>query len=55
LHQGLAGAHPRAAILEFEEHGWMQDRADPHARKRALTIARQDRRPAPLRTMRPQR
>ena len=23
-------------------HGWMQDRADPHARERALVIARQD-------------
>ncbi|MEH2506808.1 tellurite resistance protein [Bradyrhizobium sp. AZCC 1578] len=30
------------AIRECEEHGWMQDRADPHARERALTIARQD-------------
>jgi hypothetical protein len=23
------------AIRECEEHGWMQDRADPHARERA--------------------
>ncbi|MCK1275350.1 hypothetical protein IVB46_08900 [Bradyrhizobium sp. 61] len=30
------------AIRECEEHGWMQDRADPHARERALTIARED-------------
>jgi hypothetical protein len=30
------------AIRECEEHGWMQDRADPHARDRALDIARQD-------------
>ena len=30
------------AIRECEEHGWMQDRADPHARKRAFDIARQD-------------
>lgn len=30
------------AIRECEEHGWMQDRADPHARERAFTIARQD-------------
>jgi hypothetical protein len=30
------------AILECEEHGWMQDRADPHARERAFDIARQD-------------
>jgi hypothetical protein len=30
------------AILECEEHGWIQDRADPHARERALDIARRD-------------
>jgi hypothetical protein len=30
------------AISECEEHGWMKDRADPHARERALVIARQD-------------
>jgi hypothetical protein len=30
------------AIRECEEHGWMQDRADPDARHRALDIARQD-------------
>jgi hypothetical protein len=30
------------AISECEEHGWMQDRADPHARVRAFDIARQD-------------
>jgi hypothetical protein len=30
------------AICECEEHGWMQDRADPHARERALVIATQD-------------
>jgi hypothetical protein len=30
------------AIRECEEHGWMQDRADPHAREHALDIARQD-------------
>jgi len=29
------------AIRECEEHGWMQDRADPHARERAFDIARQ--------------
>lgn len=28
------------AIRECEEHGWMQDRADPHARDRAFDIAR---------------
>ena len=30
------------AICECEEHGWMQDRADPHARERAFVIAHQD-------------
>ena len=30
------------AIRECEEHGWMQDRADPHARERALVAARRD-------------
>lgn len=29
------------AIRECEEHGWMQDRADPHARQRAFDVARQ--------------
>jgi hypothetical protein len=29
-------------IRECEEHGWMQDRADPHARERAFDIARKD-------------
>nr|WP_249141316.1 hypothetical protein [Bradyrhizobium liaoningense] len=29
------------AIRECEEHGWMQDHADPHARDRAFEIARQ--------------
>ena len=30
------------AIRECEEHGWMQDRADPEARRRAFDIARQE-------------
>ena len=30
------------AIRECEEHGWMQDRADPHARERAIETARRD-------------
>jgi len=30
------------AIRNCEEHGWMQDRADPHARERAFAIARDD-------------
>ena len=28
------------AIRECEEHGWMQDHGDPHARDRAFEIAR---------------
>jgi hypothetical protein len=34
--------HEAGAIRECEEHGWMQDRADPHARERAFDIARRD-------------
>jgi hypothetical protein len=30
------------AIRECEEHGWMKDRTDPHARERAIETARQD-------------
>ena len=30
------------AIQECEEHGWMQDRTDPHARERAFDLARSD-------------
>ncbi len=30
------------AIRECEEHGWMRDRADPHARERAIDVARHD-------------
>ena len=30
------------AVLECENHGWMRDHADPHARERAFVIARQD-------------
>ena len=30
------------AIRECDQHGWMQDRADPHARERAVEMARQD-------------
>ncbi|MHC2626384.1 hypothetical protein ACVIW2_008416 [Bradyrhizobium huanghuaihaiense] len=29
------------AIRKCEEHGWMQDRGDPHARERAFDVARQ--------------
>jgi hypothetical protein len=28
------------AVRECEEHGWMQDRTDPHARDHAIDIAR---------------
>ena len=31
--------HEAGAIRECEEHGWMQDRTDPHARDLALEIA----------------
>jgi hypothetical protein len=30
------------AIRECEEHGWMQERAGPHTRERALAAARRD-------------
>ena len=30
------------AIRECEDHGWMRDRADPHARERASAIAREE-------------
>jgi hypothetical protein len=29
-------------IRECEDHGWMRDRADPHARERAFAIAREE-------------
>jgi hypothetical protein len=29
------------AITECEEHGWMKDQTDPHARERAVAIARE--------------
>jgi hypothetical protein len=32
--------HEAGAIRECEEHGWTQDRADPHASERAFDIAR---------------
>jgi hypothetical protein len=31
-----------SAIRECEEHGWAQDRADPHACERAFLAARRD-------------
>jgi hypothetical protein len=30
------------AIRECDYHGWMQDRADPHAREHAFELARQN-------------
>jgi hypothetical protein len=33
--------HDAGAIRECEYYGWMQDRADPHARERAVDLARQ--------------
>jgi hypothetical protein len=30
------------AVRECEAHGWSTDRADPHARERALLVARRD-------------
>jgi hypothetical protein len=38
----IAVLREAGATIECEEHGWMQDRADPHARQRAFDIARQD-------------
>ena len=38
----IAVLQEAAAIRECEEHGWMQDRADPHARERAFDIACQN-------------
>jgi len=35
----IAVLQEAGAVRECEEHGWMQDRADPHARERALNIA----------------
>jgi hypothetical protein len=38
----ISGLQEAGAIRECEEHGWMRDRADPHARDHAFDIARQD-------------
>jgi hypothetical protein len=37
---GDLGAQRSRCLRECETHGWMQDRADPHARERAFDIAR---------------
>ncbi|WGS20156.1 MULTISPECIES: hypothetical protein [unclassified Bradyrhizobium] len=38
----ISALNEAGAIRECEEHGWMRDRADPHARDRAFDIARRD-------------
>jgi len=38
----IAVLQETGAIRECETHGWMQDRAAPHAREDAFEIARQD-------------
>jgi hypothetical protein len=38
----ISGLQEAGAIRECQEHGWMQGRADPYARERAIAIARQD-------------
>jgi hypothetical protein len=38
----IAVLQEAGAIQQCEEHGWMRDRADPHARERAFDIARQN-------------
>ncbi|MBR0831343.1 hypothetical protein JQ596_38140 [Bradyrhizobium manausense] len=38
----IAVLNEAGVICECEEHGWMQDRADPHARERAFEVARQN-------------
>ncbi|WP_426440586.1 hypothetical protein [Bradyrhizobium genosp. P] len=38
----ISALNEAGAIRECETHGWMQDRADPHARERAFEIARLD-------------
>jgi hypothetical protein len=41
----IAVLQEAGAIKECEEHGWLQDRADPHAREHAFDIARLERPP----------
>jgi hypothetical protein len=38
----ISALQEAGAIRECEEHGWMQDRADPHVREQAFDIARRD-------------
>jgi hypothetical protein len=39
---GISLLQETGAIRECEEHGWMRDRTDPHARQHAIDIARHD-------------
>jgi hypothetical protein len=41
----ISALQEAGAVRECEDHGWMRDRADPHARERAFAIARESRRP----------
>jgi hypothetical protein len=43
-HRGwaIAALQEVGAIRECEDHGWVQDRADPHARDHAIDIARHE-------------
>jgi hypothetical protein len=45
----ISALQEAGAIRECEEHGWMRDRADPHARDNVLDIARQVRNAHPER------
>jgi hypothetical protein len=38
----IAVLQQAGAIRECDYHGWMQDRADPHARELAFELARQN-------------
>jgi hypothetical protein len=35
----IAMLHEAGVIRECEDHGWMRDRGDPHAREHALDVA----------------
>jgi hypothetical protein len=39
---GISVLQEAGAIRECELHGWIQDRADPHARQRAPALAEED-------------
>jgi hypothetical protein len=46
----ISALQEAGAIRECEEHSWMQDRADPHARERAFAAARRNPPDASLQT-----